>query len=64
VTTWSEWTRIISNDDIITEKRTRFVCEMPSLSNQQSLEIKSDKTIYRVCNNTGNDCQETGKSSK
>jgi len=65
VTIWSNWTRILpkdglNSDDMITETRTRFVCTMPLLVDQQALAIKSDKIIYRMCDNKGNDCQEQG----
>jgi hypothetical protein len=45
---------------MITETRTRFVCTMPLLADQQALAIKSDKIMYRICDNKGNDCQEQG----
>jgi len=45
---------------MITEIRTRFVCTMSSVTEQQSLEIKSDKISYRVCDKKGNGCLETG----
>ncbi len=62
VRTWSNWTRITPNDEeMITEVRTRFVCKTTSLSNQQSLEIKSDQINYRICDKKGNSCHETGK---
>jgi hypothetical protein len=59
MTIWSNWTQIIPkdesiNDDMITEIRTRFVCTIPSL------EIKSDKIMYRICNKKGDNCQERG----
>ena len=64
VTLWSDWTPMANplHDGLITEKRTRFICTITSLSNQQVPEIKSDKVTYRVCHNQGgSDCQETGK---
>ncbi|CAF1267399.1 unnamed protein product [Adineta steineri] len=63
-TMWSNWTRIISkddelnNDDMIRETRTRFVCTIPLTTDQQSLVIKSDKIMYRICDHNGNYCQE------
>ncbi|CAF4416781.1 unnamed protein product, partial [Rotaria sp. Silwood2] len=66
VTMWTNWTRIVlqkdrlNSDDMITETRSRFVCTLSSSSDQQRLEIDSDKVIYRVCNNKGYDCQQTG----
>ncbi|CAF1551949.1 unnamed protein product [Adineta ricciae] len=58
---WSNWTQIRSNDemssdDIKMESRTRFVCSM--MVNQTVLHIKSDQTMFRVCDNERNDCQE------
>ncbi len=56
-TLWSDWTPVINptSNDIITEKRTRFVCSIGS-------QIKSDSIVYRICNNQERtDCQETGK---
>ncbi len=66
MTIWSNWTQIISkdevnNDDMITEIRIRFVCTIPSVSDQRSLEIKSDKISYRMCDKNGNGCLETGQ---
>jgi hypothetical protein len=46
------------NNGIITEKRTRFICTIGSISDQQLPQIKSDGVMYRMCNNQ--DCQETG----
>ena len=47
-----------TNNDIITEKRTRFVC---STSNEQVPQIKSDSVVYRMCHDQERtDCQETG----
>jgi hypothetical protein len=62
---WSNWTRILlndelNNDDTITETRTRFVCTVPLRSDRPMAEIKSEKIIYRICNNKRNDCHETG----
>jgi hypothetical protein len=60
---WSDWTSMINpiNNGIITEKRTRFVCTIGSLSNQELPQIKSDSVVYRMCNNQERtDCQETG----
>ncbi len=60
--TWSNWTRIIPNDEeMITEVRTRFVCKTALVLNQQSLEIKSDRINYRICDKKGNNCHEIGK---
>lgn len=60
---WSNWTQVglnneMSSDDVITETRTRFVCSM--MVNQTVLHIKSDQTMFRVCDNERNDCQEKG----
>jgi len=65
ITIWSNWTRIIptdesNNGDRITEMRTEFICTIPSLSDQQSLEIKTDKIMFRLCDKEGNNCQERG----
>jgi len=60
-TLWSDWTPAINpaSDNIITEKRTRFVC---SSSDQQLPQIKTDSIVYRICHNQERtDCQETGK---
>jgi hypothetical protein len=49
------------NNDIVTEKRSRFVCTIGSSTEQQLPQIKSDTVVYRVCNNQGGiDCQEIG----
>lgn len=49
------------NNGIITEKRTKFVCTIGLTSEHELPEIKSDSTMYRICNNQERtDCQETG----
>jgi hypothetical protein len=59
---WSNWTRIIPNDEeMITEVRTRFICKTALISNQQTLQIKSDQINYRICDKNSHNCQETGK---
>ncbi|UJR23891.1 hypothetical protein I4U23_026863 [Adineta vaga] len=62
-TMWSNWTRIglkdrmhDDDDDLITETRTRFVCSL--MVNEGVLDIKSDKIMYRICDNKRDDCQE------
>lgn len=41
---------------MIAEIRTRFICTISSLSSN----IKSDKIMYRICNQNGNNCHEKG----
>ena len=65
ITIWSNWTQIIpkdevNNEEITTEMRTRFVCTMALVSDQQSLEIKSDQINYRICHKKASSCHETG----
>ena len=63
---WSDWTPMLNptNNGIITEKRTRFVCSMGSSQDEQVSQIKSDSIVYRMCHNQERtDCQETGLSS-
>ena len=65
MTLWSEWAPVfISIDDrTIAEKRDRFVCTVDPSTNHSFPQIKSDKIIYRICNDkNGADCRETGKT--
>lgn len=62
-TLWSDWIVMNNpgNNGIITEKRTKFVCTIGLTSEHELPEIKSDSTMYRICNNQERtDCQETG----
>lgn len=63
---WSDWTAMINptNNGVITEKRTRFVCSMGLSQDEQVPQIKTDSVVYRMCQNQERtDCQETGSSS-
>lgn len=50
-----------NDDDMITETRVRFLCTISASSEDQFLDIKTDKVIYRICNHEETDCQQTGK---
>lgn len=66
VAVWTDWTpmRNSANEDLVVEKRTRFVCTMASSVDRHVPEIKSDTVRYRLCSKPdASDCQETGTMS-
>lgn len=59
VTMSSNWTRISDEEKQNVDVRMDFIWEILS---EQKIEFQSNKTVYRICDQNGSNCQQTGRS--